>query len=156
MNTDRKEMEANGREIHIIEFLAGLDAQLIQGQDILRERLKLIPGGWRRFRLAVMTTQRLLDEIYATLPMRTLRHMQRLCENGQVIIRPKPMIKMPDDVQIVQADDLRMLINTAMAAECAICLRDAREQKGCALRKALSNIAPRTGCTKAAYVCMLM
>lgn len=44
MNNDRKEMEANGREIHSIEFLAGLDARLIQGQETLRVRLKLIPA----------------------------------------------------------------------------------------------------------------
>lgn len=38
-------MEANAREIHSIEFLAGLDAQLVQGQETLKERLQLIPGG---------------------------------------------------------------------------------------------------------------
>ena len=38
-------MEANAREIHVIEFLAGLDAQLIKGQGILKDRLALIPDG---------------------------------------------------------------------------------------------------------------
>ena len=46
-------MEANAREIHTIEFLAGLDAQLVEGQENLRDRLRLIPNGWRDFRLAV-------------------------------------------------------------------------------------------------------
>lgn len=44
-------MEAHGKEIKNIEFLAGLDAQLIQGQEILKERLLTIPNGWRNFRL---------------------------------------------------------------------------------------------------------
>ena len=39
-------------------------------------------------------------------------------------------------------DDLKLLINTSIAAECAVCLKDAKEQKKCALRKALENIAP--------------
>lgn len=37
-------METNAREVHIIEFLAGLDAQLVNGQKILEGRLKKIPG----------------------------------------------------------------------------------------------------------------
>ena len=137
-----KIMEANAREVHNIEFLAGLDAQLIQGQEILKERLALVPNGWRNFRLAVTTTQKVLDGIYETLPIKTLRHMDRLCSCGEVIIRPKPAIKMPDDTQIVLSDDLKLLINKAMSAECAMCLKAPPEQKKCSLRKALQNIAP--------------
>lgn len=74
-----KQMDANAREIHTIEFLAGLDAQLTSGQEHLRERLQSIPGGWRNYRLAVTTTQRVLDAIYETLPTKTLKHMMRLC-----------------------------------------------------------------------------
>lgn len=135
-------MEANAREIHLIEFLAGLDCQLVEGQEILRERLKLIPNGWRDFRLAVKGTERILDKVYATLPRKTLVHMQRLCANGQVIIRPKPVVNTHDDMQIVCGDDLRLLINLVIASECAICIRDAREQKKCKLRKTLMNVAP--------------
>ena len=135
-------MDANAREIHNIEFLAGLDAQLIQGQEILRDRLALIPNGWRNFRLAVSTTQKVLDAIYETLPLKILRHMDRLCKCGEVIIRPRPAIKMPDDVQIVLADDLRLLINMIVAQECAMCLKAPPEQKSCKLRKALQNVAP--------------
>lgn len=135
-------MEANAREIHSIEFLAGLDAQLVQGQGTLKERLQAIPGGWRNFRLAVSTTERVLDAIYETLPDKTLRHMQRLCQCGQVIIRPRPLIKMPDDVHIVDAADLKMLINAVIENKCAICVEDAAGQKACPLRKALHHIAP--------------
>lgn len=135
-------MPANAREIHIIEFLAGLDAQLMQGQEILRDRLALVPDGWRKFRLAVTTTEKVLDGIYETLPMKTLKHMDRLCQCGQVIVRPRPLVKMPDDVQIVPADDLRLIINMIVAQECAMCLKSPPEQKGCKLRKALEIIAP--------------
>lgn len=137
-----KTMPANAREIHIIEFLAGLDAQLMQGQEILRDRLALVPDGWRKFRLAVTTTEKVLDGIYETLPLKTLKHMDRLCQCGQVIIRPKPLVKLPDDVQIVPADDLRLIINMIVAQECAMCLKSPPEQKGCKLRKALEIIAP--------------
>ena len=135
-------MEANAREIHTIEFLAGLDAQLVEGQEILRDRLRLIPNGWRDFRLAAKSTERVLDAVYNTLPNKTLIHMQKLAQNGQIVIRPKPTVKMHDDMQIVCADDLKLLINTTIASECAICVKDAKEQRKCKLRKALMNIAP--------------
>ena len=73
-------MEANAREIHTIEFLAGLDAQLVEGQENLRDRLRLIPNGWRDFRLAVKSTERVLDAVYSTLPTKTLVHMQKLAQ----------------------------------------------------------------------------
>lgn len=135
-------MEANGKEIHCIEFLAGLDKQLHDGQDVLKERLKLIPNGWRDFRMAVSTIERLLDRIYGTLPQDTMVHMNRICSYGQVIIRPRPLVKLNDDVQIVGAAELRMLINTCVGNECGICVKDHAQQKGCKLRKALKNIAP--------------
>lgn len=133
---------ANARKLHNIEFLAGLDAQLIQGQKILEPRLRQIPGAWRNFRLAVSCVEKVIEGVYDTLPTRTLQRMDKLARFGQIIIRPKPLIKMPDDVQIVQTDDLKLLINAAIAAECAVCLKDAKAQKKCMLRRALENIAP--------------
>ena len=135
-------LDPTAREVHAIEFLAGLDKQLVDAQNALKPRLDKIPNGWRDFRLAVTRTEKVLDAVYETLPAKTLKHMERLCSYGEVVIRPKPMIKMPDDVQIVQSDDLRMLINSAMSSECAICVKDRKEQKKCKLRKALSVIAP--------------
>lgn len=134
--------QANAREIHSVEFLAGLDAQLIEGQETLRERLGMIPGGWRRFRLAVTTVEKLLDDIYGTMPVKTLQHMQRLCQYGQIIIRPKPMVKLGDEVQIVGESELKVIINSCVENECAICVKTLAEQKGCRLRKALMHIAP--------------
>lgn len=145
---DDKIMPANARELHSIEFLAGLDCQLKGGEDTLRERLHMIPNGWRDYRLAVTRLERVLDAIYATLPTRTLLHMQRLCQCGEIVIRPKPAIRLPDDVQIVDSQDLRMLINATICAECAMCVKDAREQKSCKLRKALERIAPTAALDK--------
>lgn len=134
--------EANAQEIHTIEFLAGLDAQLIRGQKHLQDRLKTIPGGWRDFRLAVTTTERVIDAVYDTLPKKTLRHMNRLSDYGEIVIRPKPAIKLPDDVQIVGSGDLKQIINAAIEGHCAICVKEYADQKACPLRKALMHIAP--------------
>lgn len=132
---------ASGRERAIIEYLAALDAQLIAHQDTLRERLKLIPNGWRQWRLLTVTVNNLLVAIYDTLPAKTLLHMQRLCTHGEVLVRLKPASRTPEQV-VSSEDDLREIINAAMAAECAVCLKDERQIKGCKLRRALMNIVP--------------
>lgn len=134
--------EPNSKEIHTIEYVACLDKQLSNAEKHLKDRLKGIPNGWRDFRLVAKTTERLLDKLYDTVPDKTKLHMQRMEEFGQVIIRPNPAIKLPGDVQVVLLDDLLMLVNTTIASECAVCLKDSREQKKCKLRKALMNITP--------------
>ena len=45
-------MEANCREVHAIEFLAGLDGQLSNNEQHLTPRLKSIPNAYRDYRLA--------------------------------------------------------------------------------------------------------
>lgn len=136
-----KVMPANGREMRVIERLAGFDKQLIEGEKHLKARLKSIPNAWRDFRLACTCTEKVLDEVYSTLPYKNLLHVQKLVTFGETVIRQKPAIKLPGDVQFVNVDDLKYLINVAISAECAVCSKDKREQKKCKLRDALSTIA---------------
>ena len=133
---------ANAREVHMIEYIACLDKQIYAAQDILKDRLKKIPNGWRNFRLAQATTEKVIDAIYGTLTPKTLLHLQRLCDHGEVVIRPKPMVPLKDDVHFILSEDLHTLINTSIAAECAMCLKEKPEQKKCKLRKALQDVAP--------------
>ena len=134
--------EANAREVHAIEFLAGLDAQLNANEQNLKERLQSIPNGWRNYRLALKMTENVIDAVYDTLPEKTIRHMARLCAVGEVIIRPKPALTKGAYSQVVDNEDLRFLINRAMEGCCAICLKNPAESKGCAMRKVLMRIAP--------------
>lgn len=90
-----------------------------------------------------MTTavNNLLVAIYDTLPTKTLLYMQRLCTYGEVLVRLKPAARTPEQI-VASEDDLREIINVAMASECAVCLKDDRQVKGCNLRRALMNIVP--------------
>jgi len=132
--------EPNAREVHAVEFIAGLDQQLVFNEKFLEERLKEA-GLWRWYRIAMSAVEKVIDGLYATLPQKTMKHMQRLNECGEIVIRPKGAIKY-DDVQIVQTDDLRVLINTALMGECVMCVKDRAEQKGCKFRKSMARIVP--------------
>ena len=135
-------MEANSREVHAIEFLAGLDAQICANEQNLKERLQSIPNGWRDYRLALKTMERVIDAVYATLPEKTIRHMARLCAVGEVVIRPKPALTKGAYCQVVDNEDLKFLINRAMEGCCAICLKEPAEVRGCPMRKVMMRIAP--------------
>lgn len=132
----------NAGELHMIEYIGCLDMQIYKGGPILEDRLKKIPNGWRDFRLVSSVLEKLVGKIYETLPDKTMRHILHLTDKGEVVIRPKPMVKLQEKTQFLTDEDLNMLVNTAISAECAMCVRDGREQKKCKLRRTLENVAP--------------
>ena len=136
---DRKPL--NGREMQAIEYLAALDSQMVKHSETMRQRLKQVPNGWRQWRLLTAIAGKLLEQLYDTLPMKNLKHMQNICSYGEMFIRMRPISRVPE-YTLVSEDDIRQLVNAAMAAECAICLRDAKEVARCPLRKCLMNIVP--------------
>lgn len=138
---DLPRMEMNANELHIIEFIAGLDVQLTKGDSALESRLRTIPDGWRKYRLARSAIASVLEGLYATMPIKNVVYMNKLCSFGEVIVRPRTATP-TDDVQIVPTPELKLLINKVIENECAMCIKDQREQRKCKLRKALMFIAP--------------
>lgn len=134
-------MDCNSRELHRIELLAAIDAQLQGGQEPLKARLQTIPNAWRDYRMCVSRIGRLVEQVYQTLPIKTLKHMEALCRHGEVLIRFKPVAK-SDDAQLIMTSDLKELINVAMEAKCTICFEGRAGVKACRLRKALMDVAP--------------
>lgn len=75
-------IEPNAKELHVVEFIAGLDCQLINGESCLEQRLKSVPDAWRQYRIARTEMGKALAAIYQTMPIKQLRHMQNLCTYG--------------------------------------------------------------------------
>jgi len=136
---NRKPM--NGKELRAMEFLALLDMKLGESGEAIRERLKEIPNGWRQWRLMTTTISRLLEQLYDIVPMKNLRHMQNLCQFGEVLIRIRPPVHSPE-YAILREDDLKQLMDVALLQECTMCLKEGKEIDRCPLRKAMWNIAP--------------
>ena len=149
---DLQPKEANSKEMHGIEVLAALDCQLSQYEKHLKERLQSVPSAWQQFRMGKAGVANAVNAVYGTLPVKSLVHMQRLCEHGEVIIRQRGAVK-TDDVQFVPTDGLKLLVNIAMENECAICMKDRTGQRKCELRKALMLMVPpdRVTQSKCAY-----
>lgn len=134
-------MEMNSRELHRLELIAALDAQLQGGQEPLKTRLQGIPNAWRDYRMCTSRIGRIVQQLYTTVPDKTLRHMQALCSFGEVLIRLKPAAR-TNDLQLLMTKDIKLLVNLAMEYKCTMCFADRAEIKACELRKALMNVAP--------------
>ena len=135
-------IEANSKETRYITYLYGLDAQLVGGEKHLEQRLRAVPDAWRQYRIAMTAVDKVVRAIRTTLPDKTFAHLELLADRDEIVIRPKPIGKHLDDVQIISTDNLKLLINAAMAAECAVCLKDAKEQRKCKMRKMFMCVCP--------------
>ena len=129
-----------GEEMQIIEYLAAMDYKMGKAGDVMRERLKLIPNGWRQWRLMVSIINRLVPQVYSVIPVKTRRHIENLCNHGEVVIRIKPTARVPEHT-LISDDDLCVVCDAAMENECAICLKQGKEIDRCPLRKAMLHIA---------------
>lgn len=135
-------MDMNSNELHCMGFLAGLDSQLHEHDKHMEARLKSIPGGWRDYRLAMKMVEKVVDAVYATMPEKVKRRMMLLCENGEVVIRPRPVATSHAYVQIVDNDDVKVISNRAIEGDCAICMKRDGAVRSCPLRRALLNVVP--------------
>ena len=141
MAEDAGRVQMKAREQKCIEYLVAMDSRLSQCGDAMRERLRRIPNGWRQWRLIATSLERLLPEILDTMPMKSLQYLYNISQHGEVLIRYRPVSRAPE-WKMVKDEDLEVLVNTAMASECAMCLRQGAEVKKCALRRALCDMAP--------------
>lgn len=132
--------DCSAREVHALEFLAGLDAQMTTGEKHLEERLRKT-GAWQAYRSARALMEKALDRVYDTVPAKTLRHMVNLSLNGEVVVRAKNPIN-TTDLQMVNVNDLTLICNELLTDKCRYCLKDPAEQKGCKLRKTFMRVIP--------------
>lgn len=142
---------ANGREMAAIDWLGVLCAMMADHEQGIKSRLNGVKNGWRDYRLALTLVSKLLGKAVAGLPAHQQRHVRNVLKMHEVTLRPAQIVKTPNDMLLIDKATFRTIINTAMAAECAICLKSEAEIRGCKLRKALETCImleeyPKVGC----------
>lgn len=147
--SDRIDMTA--KELHGVEFLAALDAQMHKHGDRLKPRLQMVPNGWRQYRLVESALTSLIAGLYDTMPAKQVLRVEHMMQHGEVKIDLAPVAKNTLGYLTVHENDLAVIATAAMQGECAMCIKDGDEIKKCPLRKALWEIAtpdelPKFGC----------
>ncbi|MBR3797132.1 MAG: hypothetical protein IKK34_14065 [Clostridia bacterium] len=137
------EKKLTGNELSLVQLLACLSGYLRgRGSKELEGVMRSVPRGWTRYRQAMGQIGRLLDDVYDVMPLNQLRQTENVLRNGEITIKLRRAGAYDDDMTVLAVPAVCELINTAMWAECAICLKDRAGVKQCALRKALEEIIP--------------
>ena len=138
---DGKRVPASGRELCAIEMLAYFQAHLDHFQDRLKDRLHMVPDGWRDYRMLCSVTTRLLRRVFDTLPNRTMSRIIAGEKGLELRVMPKS-VNPPKDYIVMAVDDFRALAKGLSAGGCSICLGDGATAKGCRLKALLSEYLP--------------
>lgn len=136
-----EERDWTSRERKALRYFAGLDSSVSQFEKDLRTRLRMVPDGWRSYRLARSMFSKVLIGLYETLPNKTRVNLALSLAREEIIIRPKTVVK-SDEMVIIPESVLATLVNLSTASECSICLKTGAEVKQCGLRKGLMLILP--------------
>lgn len=140
-NTTLTRLDVSGREMETLEKLLLLDAAMQRGAGAIKARLGQIENGWRDYRMLSAVLDKLVTNLLATCPVKTLNRLKQMAINSEIIIRPT-FCGRREGFAAVPLDDLETILRALCAAECAICVRDDSEVKRCRLRKAMMTFAP--------------
>jgi len=141
---EKKRQKLNGRELAMLELLVMLHGML-KGRgtrDLEGLMRRASPRGWMRYRQALGILDKLLDDVYAAIPLQNLKMIDNMMRNGEIGIKLRRAGAYDDDMTVVPVDGVRVLLNTCLHAECAMCLKDRADIKRCTLRKAMDAINP--------------
>ena len=131
------------KELEAIELVMCYDA-ILRGQstqDAMKHRAKLSgKRTWNKFRCGCALIGKAADEMYGTIPSKTLKHMADLCHNFVPVLKPRNIGT--GNYIYITCEDLQTLINTCMANECAICMKEGEDERRCPLRWAMAHNAP--------------
>lgn len=135
-------VRGNNREFQGIALVARLWATTnVKLMGELEKRARLVPGAWRMLRAGLAMLGRGLDGVLSTLPDDQFDRVYALFTQGIIEIRMPSALDGDAGLLMVPVtrEALLELAWHAMDAECAICLKDDREIKHCALAKALGG-----------------
>ena len=138
MSNNIPRTDMTSKELHAVEYIAALEKRLDENDRYLEKRLRSIPDMYRQYRLI----GRVLDNLYDSMQPKALNHMLKVCQNSELIFRPKSILNGSSDAQVITNKDLELLVGIAINSCCSLCLKTGSEIKQCELRKTLMNVVP--------------
>lgn len=137
---DDKRKEAGGKELRSIQMLAMWHNVLLFYQDDLKPRLKTIPNGWRQYRLIFTCVEKLLQQVYDSLPNST---MARIIQTSKALeMRLLPKSASQKEYFVIPFNDFMELLQYIDDGACRMCLGDKETARKCPLRRILRDQVP--------------
>ena len=118
---------------HLRSLIAAIDMVLRSG-DALKDRLKLVPYGWRDYRMLTVRMPALMDDLLDTIPTKKLRAIREELQHSRLtleVVGPSER-KLHGGIYIDEEAYIR-LIDRCMAMECMLCERCGKDVDKCEL-----------------------
>lgn len=142
-NEERKNLtkkRANRAEVDAFYQLAAALSSMLQAEEAMQSRAKLIPGGWRDLRMIRSRMENLVLDMLATFEPDKQRTIGRQMQNLRVktVFGPQAA-KDPDEI-LLRTEDLGVMICAATEA-CKLHMCPAAECARCRLGKVLDEVS---------------
>lgn len=105
-------------------YAADAETQRAGNDPRMEERLRLIPNGWRDFRLASRILARITDAIQWTVPPEKRVGFAQTAQRSRYIVMQGPLAAKPkaDEEEIITTRQLDELISSAWEGRCRMCV----------------------------------
>ena len=140
---DGKRVEARGEELRSIQMMAMWHTVLLYYQKDLEKRLRRIPHGWRQYRMIAACVEKLVSQLYDTLPNSTMSRI--VLKNNAVEMRLMPKSATSKEYFVLPYQDFVELLKYVDDGACRMCLGDAETARKCPLRRILRDQIPPVG-----------
>lgn len=122
----------------IRHLMAAIDA-LSKYDDALHDRLKLIKGGWRDYKMLHSVAYKLFQNLLHTIPYKKLKAMREEIRTSVCEVRVNAASVNRDlNLTVVDVDALKDLANMAAERECFMCSKSLHEGKKCPIYNAIT------------------
>lgn len=137
---DDKRTEAGGNELRSIQMMAMWDSVLIYYAPTLEKRLRSIPNGWRQYRLIQSAVNKLLGQLYDTIPNSTMSRIVAMQNALEMRLTPRSASK--KEYFVLPYDDFCQLLTYVDDGACRVCLGEKETARRCPLRRILRDQVP--------------
>lgn len=103
----------------------------------LKERLRLIPYGWRTARMLEVRFRKLLEKLYQTIPHNKLRALDAEMKNTHLHFAANGPSENINGVVYVEKKDFLALVNLLIKQECWSCEKGGKQARRCPIRRAI-------------------
>ena len=137
-----KEQRLRGDDLQRILGLYAADAELGRAceDERIRERMRLLPNGWRDLRMVRAALRRLTDAIQWTVPMEKRVGLERTASRCRFMVMQGPLASKPknDEDEVITTHELDELVSSAWEGRCQMCVDGQCDR--CDLGKVLDSV----------------
>lgn len=131
----------NRTEMNAIRWSLAAINSTAYAKDDLKDRLKMIPNGQRRWNLMLGQLRALLNDILGTVPKKQVLSIRNVMDDMELRMVPKLTPK--SNRVTMDIDDLSLLVNAAKKDYCTACIYTGDECRKCELYQVLESISPQ-------------